>query len=101
MGHLSPEKPLRTAAVVSGAGSDFWQEALSAGAQVFITGEVKHHLALAAADKGLVMAECGHFATEQPGIFALADTLQKHLDAVQCMVHVSKSSVGGYTLPAV
>ena len=93
------EKEIRRVAVVSGAGSDFWQEALQAGAEALITGEVKHHLALAAADAGLVLLEAGHFATEQPGIFALGDTLQNWLDKVQCTMRVSKSRAGAYALP--
>lgn len=69
--------------VCSGAGSDDWASAAQAGADGFISGEIRHHHALAAVAEGMVCFECGHHATEEPGIFALADTLQKHADAVQ------------------
>lgn len=92
------QRAFHRVAVCSGAGSDEWEDALAQGADVFLTGEVKHHHALAMADAGLLCLECGHFATEQPGIFALADALQKHLDAVQYTGYVSKSRLGAYAM---
>lgn len=86
-------------AMTSGGGSDSWKDALALGAHAFLSGEIKHHHALEAVDNGLVCLEAGHHATEEPGIFALADALQNELDAVQCNVHVSKSRVGAYAMP--
>ena len=42
------------------------------------------------------LLEAGHFATEAPGIFALADALQIWPDAVQYGVCVSKSEAPAY-----
>lgn len=86
-------------AVCSGAGGDEWPAALQLGAQAFVTGEMKHHHALAAADAGLLCLEAGHHATEEPGIFALADALQTELNRVKCRVHITKSRAGAYALP--
>lgn len=83
-------------AVCSGAGGDEWPGALTLGAQAFVTGEMKHHFALEAVDAGLLCLEAGHHATEEPGIFALADALQTELNRVQCSVHVTKSRAGAY-----
>lgn len=80
----------------SGAGSDYWQDAAQMGAQAFLTGEAKHHHALEASANGVVVLEAGHFATELPGIFALADALQIWPDAVQYGVCVSKSEAAAY-----
>lgn len=80
----------------SGAGGEEWQAAAQLGANAFLTGECKHHIALEAAASGVVMLEAGHFATEKPGIFALADALQIHLNAVQYGVCVSKSEAPAY-----
>ncbi|MDD6050689.1 MAG: Nif3-like dinuclear metal center hexameric protein, partial [Clostridiales bacterium] len=80
----------------SGAGSDEWPAAVALGAQAFLTGEVKHHVALEAADAGVVMLEAGHHATEAPGIFALADALQNSALAVQYKIRVSISNAGAY-----
>lgn len=90
------ERLIRTAAVASGAGSDCWEEACSLGADAFVSGEIRHHHALAAAGRGMVCFECGHYATEAPGIFALADALQADELVVQSNTCVSKSAVGGY-----
>ncbi|MGN0779438.1 MAG: Nif3-like dinuclear metal center hexameric protein [Aristaeellaceae bacterium] len=92
----SGDATIQQVGLCSGAGSDFWPEAAAMGAQAFLTGEAKHHHALAAAEAGVVMLEAGHFATEAPGIFALADALQIWPDAVQYDVCVSKSEASAY-----
>ena len=94
------EKVYRRVALCSGGGSDFWEEGLALGADVFLTGEMKHHHALALADAGMLGLEAGHFATEMPGVFALADALQNAADAVQYDVCVSTSQAGAYAPPA-
>lgn len=80
----------------SGAGADEWPAAADMGAQAFLTGEAKHHIALEAAGAGVVILEAGHHATEEPGIFALADALQNSGLAVQYKVRVSISSAKAY-----
>ena len=80
----------------SGSGAEEWPEAATMGAQAFLTGEVKHHIALEAADSGMVMLEAGHHATEVPGIFALANALQNSEVVVQYKIRVSKSEAIAY-----
>ncbi len=65
---------IRRAALVGGAGSGFWKDALGK-ADVLVTGEVRQNDALEAVEAGLCMIEAGHFATEQPGMGALASYL--------------------------
>lgn len=86
-------------AVCSGAGSDEWHHALSLNAQAFLSGEFKHHHVLSAVDAGLFCLEAGHYATEEPGIFALADALQNELNKVQWKVQITKSRLGAYITP--
>ncbi|MBR6667608.1 MAG: Nif3-like dinuclear metal center hexameric protein [Clostridia bacterium] len=80
----------------SGSGADEWPAAAAMGVQAFLTGEVKHHIALEASDAGVVMLEAGHHATEEPGIFALAKALQMSELGVQYNVRVSLSSAKAY-----
>ncbi|MBQ3156556.1 MAG: Nif3-like dinuclear metal center hexameric protein [Clostridia bacterium] len=80
----------------SGSGADEWPAAAALGAQAFLTGEAKHHIALEASAAGIVLLEAGHHATEEPGIFALADALQNSALVVQCNVRVSTSRAGAY-----
>ena len=94
---MGPEnKAVRKVGLCSGGGSDAWQEAVQAGCDAFVTGEMKHHLALDAADAGLVVLECGHFATEEPGIRALAETLQIEINQLKCNVGIYISEIPAY-----
>ena len=91
-----PTAVITRVGMCSGSGADEWPGAAAMGAQAFLTGEVKHHIALEAADAGIVMLEAGHHATEEPGIFALAKALQMSELGVQYNVRVSLSSAKAY-----
>lgn len=91
-----PAAVITKVGMCSGSGADEWPAAAAMGAQAFLTGEVKHHIALEAADAGVVMLEAGHHATEEPGIFALAKALQMSELGVQYNVRVSLSSAKAY-----
>ena len=95
-----PGRTVSCLGMCSGAGGEEWTAARSLGADAFLSGEIKHHLALEMADAGMPAFECGHFATEQPGIFALADALQSHLNQVKYRLDVFKSASGAYHSPA-
>ncbi len=61
-----PEKQVRTVALCTGAGGDFATAAQAAGAELYLTGEVKHHIALLARDAGMAIIDAGHYPTERP-----------------------------------
>jgi dinuclear metal center YbgI/SA1388 family protein len=71
---LIPCGPRRVArvAVVTGAGASFLPQASDAGVDTFVTGEVPHHAFLDAEEWGLNLLLGGHYATETPGVKALA-----------------------------
>jgi dinuclear metal center YbgI/SA1388 family protein len=56
------------AAVCGGSCGDLAFTALEAGADVFITSEIKHHIARWAEEAGLWLIDGGHFATENPAM---------------------------------
>ena len=87
----SPETQIIRLGMCSGAGSGEWKEALQWGAQAFLSGEVKHHVAIEAAFAGIPMLEAGHYATENPGMDRLADALQKAADEVQYNLHLYRT----------
>ena len=91
-----PEREITRVAVLGGAGEDFVPQAMAAGAEVYITGEIAYHKALDAVEDGLCVLEAGHAATEHPGILALSAALQKAADDVQYNVRVFDSKVGLY-----
>ena len=79
-------------AVCGGAGGSFWEDALRAGCDGFLTGEVRHHEALAAVQAGLTVVEAGHYHTERVMVKALRNGLQTRADTLQYNVHVFESS---------
>ncbi len=60
-----PEREVKKIAVCTGAGSDFLPRAADAGADVYLTAEVKHHHALEAAQRGLAVVETDHLTLER------------------------------------
>lgn len=72
-----PDRQVQKVALCSGAGSDFCGNALSAGADVYVTAEIKHHNALAAHDKGMALVETDHYTLELQHWPRLAAILQQ------------------------
>jgi len=69
------DREVATVAVCGGNGANLITAA--AGADVFVTGDVKSHEALEAAALGLTLVDAGHFATERPAV----ETAAAHLAA--------------------
>ena len=55
---------IRKIAVVSGSGSEFYYDAFKREADLFITAEVKHHIAIDCMDLNMAIVDAGHFETE-------------------------------------
>ena len=90
---------IRKVGLCSGSGGSEWPAAAETGCDAFVSGEIKHHFGLAMAGSGIVGLECGHFATEEPGIRALASALQKALNTIECSVRIYVSKVSAYSFP--
>ena len=86
-------------AVSSGAGGSEWKAGADAGCSAFLSGEIKHHHALSLAACGIVSLECGHYATEAPGIRTLALALQNALDEIEWRMRVFVSKIPAYSFP--
>ena len=65
-------------AVCGGSGSDLAAAAHACGAQIYITGEVKHHLARWAEEANFCLIDAGHYATEH----LVSESLATQLSAV-------------------
>lgn len=87
------DTPVHRLGCCSGSGASAIEEAVQLGADCFITGEVKHNLALDAMDMGCCVIEAGHYETENPVCEVLADALQKAVDELQYNVTVFCSKV--------
>jgi dinuclear metal center YbgI/SA1388 family protein len=80
------DRPIKRIALVGGAADGEWQAARAAGADVFLTGEVRQHIALEAVETGLAIMAAGHFATEHPGCAALQSRLQTQVPDVEWLL---------------
>lgn len=68
-------RPVQSLALACGAAGEFLHDAARAGADVFLTGELRFHDALAAQAKGIAVVVAGHYATERPAVENLAQRL--------------------------
>ncbi len=71
-------EPVKTIAIVTGAGTDHLPEAIAAGADAFITGEPAERAMAQAAEGAVHFLAAGHHATETFGIRALGEHLAHH-----------------------
>ena len=58
---LYEDTPIVKAATCPGAGGSELKEALKAGAQAFITGDISHHEGIDAAAQGMMIIDAGHY----------------------------------------
>lgn len=80
------DRMVRTVALCSGAGSDYLQDAARRQADLYLTGEVKHHHALLARQLGLAVIDAGHFATERPAVHQFAEYLTMQLPQLRIVI---------------
>jgi dinuclear metal center YbgI/SA1388 family protein len=69
--YASTTRLIRTIAWCTGAGGSFLREAIDAGADAFITGEISEHHIHVARESNVALIAAGHHATERGGIMAL------------------------------
>ena len=86
------DAPVMRVAMVGGSAADELFAAKAAGADVFVTGEMKHHLALQAAAMGLCIVEAGHYETEKVVLRPLIGRLQALTNDVQYKLTRSESA---------
>jgi dinuclear metal center YbgI/SA1388 family protein len=80
------DAPVTRAAVCAGSGGDLVGDAVAAGAQFFLTGELRHHDALRALDAGLAVACVRHSTSERVALGALEQSLAGRLPGVTLLV---------------
>ena len=84
---------IKTVAVVGGAAIEFCDAAKEHGADVFLTGDAKHHEMLDAVDSGISVVAAGHFETEHPSMFALKEQIEQAFPSLSCLVLEEKNPV--------
>ena len=59
-----PDRLVEVVATVGGAGDSMIGDALAAGADCYVTGDLRHHVTLDAVEDGLAVIDAGHHAVE-------------------------------------
>jgi dinuclear metal center YbgI/SA1388 family protein len=76
------ERIVRTVAVCGGSGASMIEAATAAGADVFVTSDLKHHAVSEAIEvPGPALCDVAHFASEFPWLPSAADLLHRDLGA--------------------
>lgn len=82
-----PSRPIQKVAICGGSGSDLLGLAIAAGADAFVTADLKYH-AFQAAEGALLLVDAGHYETEQFTKELFYDVLTKKFN--NFAVHISK-----------
>ena len=81
-------RPLRRVAWCTGGAQGYFEAAMAAGADVFITGEISEPQAHLARESGVAFLACGHHATERYGAPALAAHVAQQLGLAHCFIDI-------------
>jgi len=74
-----PSRMIKKIALCSGSGASLLRDAVRAGADLLLTGDIKYHEAREAESQGLALVDAGHFGTEILMVSAIRDFLEKAL----------------------
>ncbi|MBQ9783659.1 MAG: Nif3-like dinuclear metal center hexameric protein [Clostridia bacterium] len=83
--------PVRRVAVLGGGGSDDVELAQAAGADTYVTGELKYHQLCDAPENGINLIEAGHFYTEAPICETLIGWLRELDPSLTCDLYHSNT----------
>jgi len=90
-----PKRLVRTAAVCAGTCGKIVNIVIAAGADLYLTGEMKHHEALAAQEAGLTCLCLSHTVSERFVLKKVAKELKKRMKLVT--VRISKKDTDPFT----
>jgi dinuclear metal center YbgI/SA1388 family protein len=81
-------RALRRVAWCSGGAQGFFEGAIAAGADVFLTGEISEPQAHYARETGVAFMACGHHASERYGVQALGEAVARELGLVHHFIDI-------------
>ncbi len=82
-GNCDPRQMISRVAVCGGAGAEMAEAVQAAGAEAFVTSDIRHDQFWDAEARGLALLDAGHGATETPGMRVLVRTLPALLPGVE------------------
>jgi dinuclear metal center YbgI/SA1388 family protein len=94
-GEAVKSREITTVAVAAGSAGSCWRDAAAAGAEFYLTGEMRHHDALAATAAGLTVVCVGHSHSERITLSTVADRLAGALPGL--LISQSESDVDPFS----
>ncbi|NBX53680.1 MAG: Nif3-like dinuclear metal center hexameric protein [Betaproteobacteria bacterium] len=79
VGPTEGARPIQTVAWCSGGAQSYFESAIAAGADAFVTGEISEPQAHLSRETGVAFFACGHHATERYGAPAVAEHVASRL----------------------
>ncbi|HTI16142.1 MAG TPA: Nif3-like dinuclear metal center hexameric protein [Trinickia sp.] len=83
-----PDRELRRVAWCTGAAQSYFEAAIDAGADVYLTGEVSEPTTHIAAESGVAFLAAGHHATERYGVQSLGAHLSERFDVEHLFIDI-------------
>ncbi len=84
--YVDAGRPVNRVAVLGGAGGGNMFEAYEAGADTYVTADVKHHQFIDAKELGLNLIDAGHFSTENVVVPVLAETVAESFPETEVLI---------------
>ncbi|MFM8900346.1 MAG: Nif3-like dinuclear metal center hexameric protein [Burkholderiales bacterium] len=81
-------RPLRQVAWCTGGAQSYFEAAIAAGADVFVTGEISEPQAHYARETGVAYLACGHHASERYGVQALGEHLASQFGLAHVFIDI-------------
>ena len=72
------DKIIKNVAVACGSGGSMLKKAVACGADVLVSGDISHHVALEAREMGIALIDAGHYETERIILPILINSLQEY-----------------------
>ncbi|MEQ5839947.1 Nif3-like dinuclear metal center hexameric protein [Paraburkholderia acidicola] len=83
-----PDRELRRIGWCTGAAQGYFDAAIDAGADVYLTGEVSEPVAHTAAESGVAFIAAGHHATERYGVQSLGTHISETFDVEHLFIDI-------------
>ena len=83
-----PDRELRRVGWCTGAAQGYFDAAIDAGADVYLTGEVSEPVAHTAAESGIAFVAAGHHATERYGVQSLGTHISETFDVEHLFIDI-------------
>lgn len=84
--YVEGNRPVKRVALCSGSGGEYLCDSLAAGADAFVTAEVKHHVFLEAERQEITLLDAGHFSTEDVVVEPLRSMLSSAFPGIPVYV---------------